>query len=142
MPEAIRRYRAEVRRGHGLEVQIRGRLTSGEVVVRAIGNDLHMHDSAMGQTTHLAACMAQLAPPGAIRLRAEPLRLAEGWAQVPLLGPVPVKRLPAPTEVCALVGAGPHALAGPAGGVRVTRRGGHALRPRPCWRCLCMTACL
>ena len=36
-------------------------LHSGEVVVRAIGNDLHMDYSAVGQTTHLAARMEQLA---------------------------------------------------------------------------------
>jgi class 3 adenylate cyclase len=107
MQEAIRRYSAEVRRGHGLEVQIRVGLNSGEVVVRAIGNDLHMDYSAIGQTTHLAARMEQLAPPGTIRLTAETLRLAEGWVQVTPLGPVPVKGLPAPVEVCELVGAGP-----------------------------------
>jgi class 3 adenylate cyclase len=42
MQETIRRYSAEVRRTHGVEVQIRVGLNSGEVVVRAIGNDLHM----------------------------------------------------------------------------------------------------
>ena len=107
MQEAIRRYSDEVRRAHGLEVQIRVGLNSGEVVVRAIGNDLHMDYSAIGQTTHLAARMEQLAPPGSIRLTAETLRLAEGWVQVTPLGPVPVKGLPEPVEVCELVGAGP-----------------------------------
>jgi class 3 adenylate cyclase len=107
MQEAIRRYSAEVRRGHGFEVQIRVGLNSGEVVVRAIGNDLHLDYSAIGQTTHLAARMEQLAPPGGIRLTAETLRLAEGWVQVTPLGPVPVKGLPQPVEVCELVGAGP-----------------------------------
>ena len=63
---------------HGLEMQIRVGLNSGEVVVRAIGNDLHMDYSAIGQTTHLAARMEQLAPPGSIRLTADTLRLAEG----------------------------------------------------------------
>jgi class 3 adenylate cyclase len=53
----LARYSTEVRRGHGLEVQIRVGLNSGEVVVRAIGNDLHMDYSAIGQTTHLAARM-------------------------------------------------------------------------------------
>jgi class 3 adenylate cyclase len=42
MQEAIRRYSEEVRRRYGLEVQIRVGLNAGEVVVRAIGNDLHM----------------------------------------------------------------------------------------------------
>ncbi len=107
MQEAIRRYSEEVRRGHGVEVQIRVGLNSGEVVVRAIGNDLHMDYSAIGQTTHLAARMEQLAPPGSIWLTAETLRLAEGWVQVTPLGPVPVKGLPTPVEVCELVGAGP-----------------------------------
>jgi class 3 adenylate cyclase/tetratricopeptide (TPR) repeat protein len=107
MLEAIRRYSDEVRRGHGLEVQIRVGLNSGEVVVRAIGNDLHMDYSAIGLTTHLAARMEQLAPPGSIRLTADTLRLAEGLVQVTALGPVPVKGLPDPVEVCELVGAGP-----------------------------------
>jgi hypothetical protein len=88
-------------------VQIRVGLNSGEVVVRAIGNDLHMDYSAIGQTTHLAARMEQLAPPGSIRLTAGTLRLAEGWVQVTPLGPVPVKGLSEPVEVCELVGAGP-----------------------------------
>jgi class 3 adenylate cyclase/tetratricopeptide (TPR) repeat protein len=107
MQEAICRYSEEVRHTHGLEVQIRVGLNSGEVVVRAISNDLHMDYSAIGQTTHLAARMEQLAPPGSIRLTAETLRLAEGWVQVTPLGPVPVKGLPAPVEVYELVGAGP-----------------------------------
>ena len=51
--------------GHrGVDVQIRVGLNSGEVVVRAIGNDLHMDYTAVGQTTHLAARMEQLAMPG------------------------------------------------------------------------------
>jgi class 3 adenylate cyclase/tetratricopeptide (TPR) repeat protein len=107
MQEAIRRYSQEVRRGYGFEVQIRVGLNSGEVVVRAIGNDLHMDYSAIGQTTHLAARMEQLAPPGSIRLTADTWRLAEGWVQVTPLGPVPVKGLPAPVEVFELLGAGP-----------------------------------
>ena len=107
MQDAMRRYSAEVRRTHGVEVQIRVGLNSGEVVVRAIGNDLHMDYSAIGQTTHLAARMEQLAPPGSIRLTSDTLRLAEGWVQITPLGPVPVKGLPAPVEMCELVGAGP-----------------------------------
>src|SRR5262245_15778534 len=38
MQAAMRRYAEEVRRSHGLEVQMRVGLNSGEVVVRAIGN--------------------------------------------------------------------------------------------------------
>ena len=52
MQTAMRRYAEEVRHSHGLELQMRVGLNSGEVVVRAIGNDLHMDYSAVGQTTH------------------------------------------------------------------------------------------
>jgi class 3 adenylate cyclase len=105
MQTALRRYAEEVRRSHGLEMQARVGLNSGEVVVRAIGNDLHMDYSAVGQTTHLAARMEQLAMPGSIRLTAATLRLAEGLVQVHALGPVPVRGLTEPVEVFELVGA-------------------------------------
>src|SRR5207244_67789 len=105
MQAALRRYAEEVRRSHGLELQARVGLNSGEVVVRAIGNDLHMDYSAVGQTTHLAARMEQLATPGTVRLTAATLRLAEGLVQVKALGPFPVKGLTEPVAVFALAGA-------------------------------------
>jgi len=42
LQSAIRPYAEEVRRTHGMLLQLRVGLNSGEVVVRAIGNDLHM----------------------------------------------------------------------------------------------------
>ena len=104
MQEAVQRYAEEVWRTQGLTVQIRVGLNAGEVVVRAIGNDLHMDYSAIGQTTHLAARMEQLATPGSILLPAMTLRLVEGLVRVHALGPVPVKGLAAPVEVFELVG--------------------------------------
>src|SRR5215510_1085452 len=64
MQESIGRYASGVRRIEGIPLQIRVGMNSGEVVVRAIGNDLHMDYSAIGQTTHLAARMEQMAIPG------------------------------------------------------------------------------
>jgi class 3 adenylate cyclase/tetratricopeptide (TPR) repeat protein len=107
MQAAMRRYTDEVRRAHGVEVQIRVGLNSGEVVVRAIRNDLHTDYTALGQTTHLAARMEQLATPGSIRLTADTLRLAEGYIAVKPLGPVPVKGLEQPIDVYEMTGAGP-----------------------------------
>jgi class 3 adenylate cyclase len=105
MQEAMQRYAEEVRRTQGLTVQMRVGLNSGEVVVRAIGNDLHMDYSAVGQTTHLAARMEQLAAPGSILLTAATLRLVESLVRVQALGPVPVKGLAEPVEVFELVAA-------------------------------------
>ena len=105
MQAAMRASAEEGRRAHSAALQIRVGLNSGEVVVRAIGNDLHMDYSAVGQTTHLAARMEQLASPGTTRLTATTLRLVEGFMRVNALGPVPVKGLAEPVEVFDLLGA-------------------------------------
>jgi hypothetical protein len=85
-------------------IRIRVGLNSGEVVVRAIGSDLHMDYTAVGQTTHLAARMEQLADPGSTLLTAETFALAEGFLQVTSLGPMAVKGLPGPVDVYELTG--------------------------------------
>ncbi len=105
MQSAIRRYADEAQRSHGAEVRIRVGLNSVEVVVRAIGSDLHMDYTAVGQTTHLAARMEQLATPGAILLTVETARLVEGYVELKSLGPVPVKGVVEPVEVFQLIGA-------------------------------------
>src|SRR3989475_172918 len=105
MQECVQHYAEEVRRTQGLTVQIRVGLNAGEVVVRAIGNDLHMDYSAIGQSTHLAARMEQMAIPGSCLITPAVLGLAEGYVQVRPLGPVPVRGLDAPVEVFELVGA-------------------------------------
>ena len=104
MQAALRRYGDEVRT-QGLTVQIRIGLNAGEVVVRAIGNDLSMDYSAVGQTVHLAARMEQLATPGSILLPVATLRLVEGLVQVNAMGAVAVRGLTEPVEVFELVGA-------------------------------------
>jgi class 3 adenylate cyclase/tetratricopeptide (TPR) repeat protein len=106
MQESVKKYADGVRRSHAAVVKIRVGLNSGEVVVRAIGSDLHMDYTAVGQTTHLAARMEQLADPGAIVITPETLALAEGYIEVKSLGPVPVKGLTDPVEVYEVTGAG------------------------------------
>jgi predicted ATPase/class 3 adenylate cyclase len=97
-------------KGHAVNVapavRIRVGLNSGEVVVRAVGSDLRMDYSAVGQTTHLAARMEQLAEPGAIVIAPETLALAESYVETKPLGPVPVKGLAEPVEIYELTGAG------------------------------------
>jgi len=106
MQESVRHYADEVRRAEGIPIQIRVGLNSGEVVVRSIGSDLHMDYTAVGQTTHLAARMEQMAAPGTILTTGSTLSLVEGWVEARSLGPMPVKGLEAPLEVCEIVGAG------------------------------------
>ena len=91
MQDAIRRYSEEVRRVHGCEVQIRVGLNAGEVVVRAIGNDLctwttppsarHAFSGAHGTTGHTGEHPAD-------RRHPPPGRGVSGGAGA---GPVPVR---------------------------------------------------
>jgi class 3 adenylate cyclase/tetratricopeptide (TPR) repeat protein len=104
MQESVKGYAEPVRREQGVTIRIRVGLNSGEVVVRSIGSDLRMDYTAVGQTTHLAARMEQLADPGSILLTSDTLALAEGFVHVTPLGPMAVKGLPAPVEVYELVG--------------------------------------
>ena len=106
MQERIGRYGDDLQRAGAIPVQIRVGLNSGEVVVRAIGSDLRMDYTAVGQTTHLAARMEQIARPGSVLLSAETLRLAEGFVETRALGMVPVKGLESPVETFELTGVG------------------------------------
>src|ERR671937_791990 len=106
MQEAIGRYAEELRRQQGLDVQIRVGLNSGAVVVRSIGSDLRMDYTAVGQTTHLAARMEQMALPGAILITPAVLGLVEGFVQVKALGAMSVRGLRDPVEVYEVTGAG------------------------------------
>jgi class 3 adenylate cyclase/tetratricopeptide (TPR) repeat protein len=105
MQKQVAAYAEQLRQAEGITVQARIGINSGEVVVRAISNDLHMDYSAVGQTTHLAARMEQIATPGSILMTLDSLRLAEGYVEVRRIGLVPVKGMSAAVDVYELTGA-------------------------------------
>ncbi len=106
MQESIKLYAEVVHRTTGVPLHIRVGVNSGEVVVGSIGSDLHMDYTAVGQTTHLASRLEQMAMPGSILISPETLKLAEGFVVVKSLGERPVKGLASPIEVFEVVGAG------------------------------------
>ena len=56
----------DVKRTHGLDFQMRMGINTGPVVVGAIGRDLRMDYTAVGDTTNLAARLLAIAKPGQI----------------------------------------------------------------------------
>ena len=106
MQAAVQQYATAVQRTHGVPLHMRVGLNAGEVVVRSIGSDLRMDYTAVGQTTHLAARMEQMAMPGAILITPAVLGLVEGFVQVRALGALPVRGLHDPVEVYEVTGAG------------------------------------
>jgi class 3 adenylate cyclase len=106
MQGSMKQYAEDIHRTEGVPIQIRVGLNSGEVVVRSIESDLHMDYTAVGQTTHVAARMEQMAMPGSVLISSQTLDLAEGYVTVRPLGPRSVKGLEAPVEVYEVIGAG------------------------------------
>jgi class 3 adenylate cyclase/tetratricopeptide (TPR) repeat protein len=106
MQEAMRRY-AKEHPGMGAAFNVRVGLNSGEVVVRAIGSDLRMDYSAVGQTTHIASRMEQIAAPGTTLMAQATATLVEGYVRSRSLGPRVIKGLTEPLELFELFGAEP-----------------------------------
>jgi len=107
LQSSMRTYAAEVRREHGLGIEARVGLNSGEVIVRLISDDLHMDYTAMGQTVHLASRMEQAAKPGGIALTPDTLALTRDHVETRSLGPLMIKGLSSPMEGFELFGIGP-----------------------------------
>lgn len=84
-------YREELLRSRGIEFRIRLGLNTGLVVVGAIGDNLRMDYTAVGDTVNVAARMQQMAEPGQIVLADATRRLIEGYFDLRSLGSVTVK---------------------------------------------------
>src|ERR1043166_8450710 len=85
-------------------IAIRVGLHAGEVLVRAIHNDLSVDYDAIGPTVHLAARMEQMASPGAIYCTANVMRLANGFVDAVPLGQVSVKGIRQPVDLFRIIG--------------------------------------
>jgi class 3 adenylate cyclase/tetratricopeptide (TPR) repeat protein len=99
MQDLVRHYGDDMQRAHGVPIQIRVGLNSGEVVLNVSGHGLHMSYTAVGQAAHIAARMEQMAMPGSVLATAETVRLAEGFIEARPIGPVAVKGFDRPVEV-------------------------------------------
>jgi class 3 adenylate cyclase/tetratricopeptide (TPR) repeat protein len=106
MQETVARYAVQLHRSHGPVIEIRVGIDSGEIVIRAIGNDLHMDYTVVGQTAHLASRMQQMAKAGSVLTTAATFRLAEGYVAMKRLGPMEVKGVAGPVQVYEVTGAG------------------------------------
>jgi class 3 adenylate cyclase/tetratricopeptide (TPR) repeat protein len=93
-----------VRAACDADIAIRVGLHAGEVLVRAINNDLSVDYDAVGATVHLAARMEQMAPPGAIYCTANVMRMAKGFVDALPLGQATVKGIRNPIDLFQIVG--------------------------------------
>ncbi len=99
MQDLVRHYGDEIQRTHGVPIQIRVGLNSGEAVLRMSEHGLHMSYTAIGVTVHIAARMEQIAKAGSILATADTVRLAGDHIESRPLGPLKVKGFERPIEV-------------------------------------------
>lgn len=87
----IEGYGEEIRAQHGTDFRLRIGLNSGPVIVGAIGDDLRMDYTAIGDTTNLAARMESSAAPGTVRVSENTHRLTREYFEFESLGEVAIK---------------------------------------------------
>src|SRR3989441_7317994 len=94
----------EIRRRHGRDFLMRIGINTGPVVVGAIGRDLRMDYTAVGDTTNLAARLPALAQPGQIVVSARTQQLRSRSFTFENLGEFQVKGKSEPVRAYALTG--------------------------------------
>src|SRR2546426_222383 len=94
---------ADVRRSHAIEFRMRMGINTGLVVVGAIGKDLRMDYTAVGDTTNLAARLLGLAKPGQIVVSRRTQHLRDGFFVFDDLGEFQVKGKAEPVHAYALM---------------------------------------
>jgi class 3 adenylate cyclase/tetratricopeptide (TPR) repeat protein len=95
--------RADVQRAHGRDFRMRIGINTGLVVVGAIGRDLRMDYTALGDTVNLAARLLNVAEPGQIVVSRRTKELGEGFFLFEDLGDFQVKGKTEPQRAYAVM---------------------------------------
>jgi class 3 adenylate cyclase/tetratricopeptide (TPR) repeat protein len=102
--EGIRGYRQAILRERGLDFDVRVGINTGLVVVGAVGSDLRLEYTAMGDAINLAARMEQTARPGTVQITDNTYRLVAPLFEVEPLGGIEVKGKSEPVEAYRVIG--------------------------------------
>jgi class 3 adenylate cyclase len=103
---AMRDYGERLQKDYGIDFKMRIGLNSGSVIVGAIGDDLRMDYTAVGDTTNLASRMETLAVPGSILLSRGTHKLVRDYFEFQPVGLLPVKGKQEPQKAFKLIRAG------------------------------------
>ena len=89
--KALIPYGEELKRRYGSEFRMRIGINSGPVIVGAIGDDLRMDYTAVGDTTNLASRMEHLASPGSVLVSGRTHNLVRDYFEFHTLGKLKIK---------------------------------------------------
>ena len=101
--KALRDYARILKKEYDIEFKMRIGLNSGPVVVGAIGDDLRMDYTAIGDTTNLAARMEREAGPGSIFVSKHSYSIAKDYFDFVSLGQINIKGKKKPQEAYELI---------------------------------------
>lgn len=101
----IEPYRREVMKRWSVDFDVRVGVNTGLVVVGAVGSDLRVEYTAMGDAVNVAARMEQTAKPGTVQISEATRRLVEGLFEFEALGTIDVKGRSEPVEAHRVVAA-------------------------------------
>ncbi|MFP6889911.1 MAG: adenylate/guanylate cyclase domain-containing protein [Nitrospinota bacterium] len=102
--ERLDSYAAGLQRERDITFKVRIGLNSGEVVVGAIGDDLRLDYTAMGDTTNVAARLQAAAEPGEILITADLHRLTGEWFRFEDMGELSLRGKGHPVRVYRVLG--------------------------------------
>ncbi|HMA85864.1 MAG TPA: adenylate/guanylate cyclase domain-containing protein [Desulfosalsimonadaceae bacterium] len=101
--KALGAYGEKVKKDCGINFRMRIGINSGPVIVGAIGDDLRMDYTAIGDTTNLAARMESTAEPGAILVSGNTHKIACEFFEFKPLGQIELKGKAQPQDTFILV---------------------------------------
>jgi class 3 adenylate cyclase/tetratricopeptide (TPR) repeat protein len=102
-------YREKIRRRWGIDFNVRVGINTGLVVVGAVGSDLRMEYTAMGDAINLAARMEQTAAPGSVQIAHDTYKLVAPLFEIEELGGIQVKGKEEPVPAYRVLGHKPEA---------------------------------
>jgi len=98
-------YREQVRQRYGVDFDVRVGINTGLVVVGAVGSDLRMEYTALGDAINLAARMEQTARPGTVQVAHDTYKLVKPLFEFEELGGIEVKGKAEPVPAYRALGA-------------------------------------
>ncbi len=106
--EAVAPLRAELRREHDLDFNVRVGINTGPVVVGDVGSTVASEYPAMGDAVNVAARMEQTAQPGTVQVSGDTYRVVAPLFEFESLGRIEVKGKGEPVEAFRVVGVKAH----------------------------------
>jgi class 3 adenylate cyclase/predicted ATPase len=91
MMSSIVPYREQIKQSWGIDFHLRVGINTGLVVVGAVGSDLRMEYTALGDAINLASRMEQMAAPGTIQIAHDTYKLVKPLFDFEELGGIEVK---------------------------------------------------